>query len=164
MPTSFRENIPQILKIVEEVNPQTVLDVGFGRGKYGFLIKEYYPEIMIDGMEIFEPYLNSMHDHIYFRVINEDALITKTDFSRYELILLIDVIEHWTLEEGKAWLDKVIAGGSKVLVSTPRSVAEQGAEHGNERERHISQWQGEYFKQWKHKEYPNELSFTFLLG
>lgn len=163
MPSSFRENIPQILKIIEEVNPKTVLDVGFGRGKYGFLIKEYYPEIIVDGLEIFEPYITPLQEGIYRNIYNSDALASELP-QPYDLILLIDVIEHWTLEEGNDWIKRMLAQGSKILVSTPRAIGEQGAEFGNERERHISQWHGEYFEKYPFKEYQNQLSFTFLLG
>jgi ubiquinone/menaquinone biosynthesis C-methylase UbiE len=41
MPTSYLNNIPDIITAIKSQNPKSILDVGCGFGKYGFLIREY---------------------------------------------------------------------------------------------------------------------------
>lgn len=41
MPTSSPDPITYVCKKIVEVKPNTVLDVGVGFGKYGFLAREY---------------------------------------------------------------------------------------------------------------------------
>src|SRR5436309_9272819 len=41
MPSSFASQIPIIVHLLNNLEPATVLDVGKGFGKYGFLIHEY---------------------------------------------------------------------------------------------------------------------------
>ena len=41
MASSFVEQVPVIVFLLQKLNPQTVLDVGKGFGKYGFLLHEY---------------------------------------------------------------------------------------------------------------------------
>lgn len=164
-PTSFRENIPQILKAIEECRPTAILDIGFGRGKYGFLVKEYYPEMKIDGLEVFKDYIKPHHKEIYGKIYNKNAFdLTDEEIKKYDLFLIIDAVEHWEIEAGRAFLDRLTQFGAKVIVSTPRSVAPQGAEYGNEWERHVSQWQGDDFtKKYQYKEHHNDLSFLFTI-
>lgn len=161
MPTSFMENIPQILKAIADANPKTVLDIGIGRGKYGFLISEYFPDVQVDGVEVFKDYITKRNKAIYRKIYNENILESQRD--GYDLYIIVDVLEHWDKDEGLALIRKFVDGGGKVLISTPRSVGEQGAEFGNEWERHVSQWQGSDFNEFSRKEYFNDLSFMFLL-
>jgi len=160
MPTSFRENIPDILKEIERINPKTVLDIGFGRGKYGFLIKEYYPEIKVDGLEVFKDYVKPMHKEIYDKVIVGD--IFASEIPKYDLYLIVDVIEHWDKEKAHTLLEKLTKMG-KVLVSTPRSVGPQGAEYGNIWETHVSQWGGDDFEKYQNRHLHNEISFIYTI-
>lgn len=41
MPTSHPNQINEIIQIAELLRPASVLDVGVGYGKYGFLLREY---------------------------------------------------------------------------------------------------------------------------
>jgi 2-polyprenyl-3-methyl-5-hydroxy-6-metoxy-1,4-benzoquinol methylase len=162
MPTSYKENIPQILDIIEELKPKTILDVGFGRGKYGFLVREYFHDIEIDGIEIFEPYVTPAHRQTYRDIKISNALESWP--ISYDLILLIDVIEHWPKDKAKRWLSNVVDLGAKVLVSTPCHDIPQGAVNGNEWEAHVSHWNINDFSTFEYKEYLNPLSLTVLVG
>jgi SAM-dependent methyltransferase len=160
MPTSFRENIPLVLKEIEKINPSTVLDIGFGRGKYGFLIKEYYPNIKVDGLEVFEPYVTKLQREVYGKILIGNAL--ELDIPQYDCYLLIDILEHWNKEDAHKLIKKLLTKGN-VFCSVPRYVNEQGAEYGNEWERHISQWGGEDFDKYPHRQIHNDLSFMYTL-
>lgn len=161
MPSSFRENIPDILKEIEKANPKTILDIGFGRGKYGLLVREYYPDMQIDGLEVFNAYIGEVQRAIYGKVYQENIFEMK-EIPAYDLYLIIDVIEHWDKEKAHELLKKLTKHGD-VLISTPRAVGEQGAVYGNEWERHVSQWQGSDFEVYPHKHSHNELSFIYLI-
>ena len=160
MPTSFYENIPDILLAIRNEKPKTVLDVGFGRGKYGFLINEYFPEIEVDGVEVFNDYVQPIHRHIYNKIYRED--IFEMDIPEYSMYLLVDVLEHWDKDKGRELLDKMTKMG-KVLISTPKNPGVQGASHGNEWERHISKWELSDFSNYKFKQYQNGVSLIYLL-
>ena len=41
MPTSQLNQLPQIIELILFTNPEKMLDVGVGFGKYGFLSREY---------------------------------------------------------------------------------------------------------------------------
>lgn len=161
MPTSFRENIPTILLEIEKLKPTSVLDIGFGRGKYGFLIKEYYPDVLVDGLEVFDNYVTNLQKHIYNKITI--GSVFEEEIPKYDLYLLIDVVEHWDKDKAHKLIAELIKKG-KVLVSTPRSVAPQGAEYGNEWERHVSQWGGDDFERYPYKHLHNEISFIYILG
>lgn len=126
-----------------QTNPQSVLDIGCGRGKYGLLCREYLEdwnggERIIDAVEAFPPYVTDLirgiYDHVY---IGDASEVLVTTPMRYDLYLLIDVLEHFSKEDGHKLLD--LCKGD-ILVATPKQVREQGAVNGNEYEIHKSQW------------------------
>lgn len=166
MPSSFPENIPQICQMFMELKPKTILDIGVGRGKYGLLAKEYLKnDVKVDGLEIFDPYITPTIIMIYNKIIVGNALDEKIHNNlKYDLVLIIDVLEHWDKEKAHILLNKLIDNGCKIFVSTPRSVGPQGPEYGNEWERHVSQWGGDDFRRYPNREYYSDISFNYLLG
>lgn len=110
MATSFASQIPVVLHILQKLRPKTVLDVGKGFGKYGFLIHEYVgidyqvrpnPElsllqqstVTVDGAEVNRdyafPHLPQFYRQIHWGRI-EDLC---AELPRYDVVLMIDVIE-----------------------------------------------------------------------
>lgn len=161
MPTSIPEQIPQIIQAVGRLQPNTVLDIGCGNGKYGFLIKEYYPHIIVDAVEVFEPYINAAHRNSYKEITIGNAL--EMDIKPHDLYLIIDVIEHWEKEPAMVLLRKLVEQG-KVIVSTPRSVAPQGAEFGNIWETHVSQWLESDWDEFAREGIYNDFAFIQILS
>ena len=41
MPTSFMQNIPDVVELMQKLKPKRILDIGIGNGKYGLLAHEY---------------------------------------------------------------------------------------------------------------------------
>ena len=41
MPTGNKYVIVPMIKLIEQINPKSVFDVGIGFGKWGFLLREY---------------------------------------------------------------------------------------------------------------------------
>jgi hypothetical protein len=62
MPTSYTENIPSVMSLIEKIRPSRVLDVGPGYGKYGFLMRErldnFEGKMRIDCIDPFNEYLD----------------------------------------------------------------------------------------------------------
>ena len=101
------------------LKPLKVLDVGTGFGKYGALCREYLDlwdgrqkyefATQIDGVEVFKEYITPLHHFVYNNIYNDNiiAVIRKLEMG-YDLVLLLDVLEHFDKEEGKFLLDKLV--------------------------------------------------------
>jgi len=153
MPSSFPEVIPEVVRAVMALQPRSLLDVGTGFGKYGVLCREYLEvyghasdyvkrSTTIDGIEAFRGYLTPLHEFIYDRMLTqpaEDVLAGIPD-KRYDLALLIDVIEHMDKDVGHSVLAQCLRVAQWVVVSTPLFSMTQSAHHGNEYQRHRTCW------------------------
>jgi 2-polyprenyl-3-methyl-5-hydroxy-6-metoxy-1,4-benzoquinol methylase len=133
MPTSKLELIQPIIHIIWQYRegigrPIRVLDVGPGWGKYGLLIREAAdPDAIIDAIEPHPvwPALNG----IYRQIWSDDARFMPSGqqddddewrgFASYDLILLIDVIEHFSLRDGYDLLARI---PTTMILSTPATL------------------------------------------
>lgn len=157
MPTSVSSQISPVIEVVMWKKPKKVLDVGIGYGKYGLLVREYLDNKVerLDGVEVFEPYITNIQRAIYDNIYITDI----RDFEppvEYDLILLADVIEHMTKEEGIALLKRL--PGNKI-VATPNGFIEQEASNGNVHERHLSGWTMEDFME----NFPNSQQLKYFM-
>lgn len=137
MMTSFVDNIPVIVKAVAELRPKNILDIGAAFGKYGLLIREALLSIQAEETEdihpspdfrlvacensryfIDKPLLPAIYDEVCEKNAKE---LSADELSQFDIILLIDVIEHWTKEEWLRFIEK-IPETTKVLISTPKDV------------------------------------------
>ncbi len=152
MPTSHHRQISTIMEAIITLDPQSVLDIGVGFGKYGVLCREYlelwdgredYHHFLrrIDGIEAFEDYLTPLHSYIYNHVyIGSAQDVIKTIKTSYDLVLLIDVLEHLSEAKGKALIEYILRHHRGILISTPKDIGHQDDAFGNEHEQHVSQW------------------------
>ncbi|HQL71490.1 MAG TPA: hypothetical protein PLA77_11700 [Bacteroidales bacterium] len=159
MPSSQIANISTITGWIADIQPASILDVGVGFGKYGVLAREYTDvragryrrsewKVTIDGIEIYSPYYNPIWQ-IYDRIYCEDVVAFLPHLRNYELILLCDVIEHFEKPVGESILRECMKIATHaVIVSTPSGPYPQGPMHGNEHERHKSEWKIEDFRGW----------------
>jgi hypothetical protein len=140
------------MDLIIYLKPDSILDIGVGFGKYGVLCREYlelwdgrgrYSEFIrrIDGVEAFQNYITPLHRFVYSNIYVDDALdlIDKLDFN-YDLVLLIDVLEHFKKEDGQLLLNKILRKNKALLVSTPKKVSDQKDAFNNTYEIHQSQW------------------------
>ena len=141
MPSCRPDIIPAVLYRVMEMKPSTILDIGAGHGKWGVLCTEYLrywcdiiPEV--DGVEVFSEYAPGAHS-AYRKMFYENIMDKLDIVEDYDLVLIIDVIEHLSREEGRQLLDKV---KKHYIVSTPSYWSAQGASFGNIHETHVSRW------------------------
>tara|TARA_B100000959_G_C14971093_1_gene619742 strand:- start:329 stop:901 length:573 start_codon:yes stop_codon:yes gene_type:complete len=161
MPFSQSSQLSIIVGFMETTQPQSVLDVGVGFGQYGFLARTNLEHInlfevngakarkrskeewrvIIDGIEGFAPYITPVHEYAYNNILIGDALelLPKLE-SQYDLILAIDILEHFDKEHGLTFLSMIKQLATKhVLLSTPKDFIEQH-EEANPYEDHRSHW------------------------
>jgi hypothetical protein len=152
LPSSPYQHISKLMDLVVNLNPGSVLDIGPGFGKYGLLCREYlelwdgrqnYSEFLrrIDCIEVFENYITPLHKFVYNNVYIKDILelVDQLNFS-YDLVLLIDVLEHFDKEKGRSLLTKILANNKGVLISTPKNPSNQKDAFGNIYETHKAKW------------------------
>lgn len=151
------------MELVQITRPKSLLDIGVGFGKFGFLCREYLElwdgrnvyddwQHRIDGIEVFEKYITPVHKKIYDNIYIGDALSVLPGLdTTYDLVLLIDVIEHFTIEDGQRLLEICSSHSKACIVSTPHNASSQGDCFGNSYETHRSQWTWEHFDGFENK-------------
>lgn len=145
MPVGSLNIFPEIIRIALLNNPKKVLDVGVGYGINGAGIRNWFSdvhkrEIQLTGIEVFEPYKNPLWQ-VYDELRNDD--IRDVELEQYDVIIMTDVIEHFSKEDGKRVVEKLkraLNPKGVLLISTPATWFEQGAWGGNEHEIHRSLW------------------------
>lgn len=145
MPSSFVDSVPGVMHLAISVDPQVVVDVGPGYGKYGLMCREYLPNLQVlQAVEVEEGRLPTQ-DAIYDHIVTKSVLhVAPPYWGNVELVLLIDVIEHMSKEQGKRLLRTWMDAGCSVIVSTPKIFEEQHDDH-NPYEEHVSLWTWEDF-------------------
>lgn len=140
-----------------EKNPMSVLDIGIGFGKFGFLAREYTDvrlgryfdwKTRIDGIEIFEKYITQLQREIYDNIYIGDAIEILPTLDRYDMIICSDVLEHFNEKDGAALLDSIREKSRFSMIATPVKVLQQEALYDNEHERHLSAWSEEILSNW----------------
>ncbi len=171
--TSFASNIERILEVVLETQATKILDIGPAFGKYPLMFKEAIAsnrsehgdlspnlsDIVVDGIEYAEyfkqqaPWLENICNTVYW-----DDMFNKKDFffNKYQLITMIDVVEHHDKEKIKRFLKKITV---PVLISTPKEVVMYPEKHYGF-DQHCSQWNDDDFIGWKN--YDTNNSFIRL--
>lgn len=142
MPSSNLYLVPDVVALVEQTHPKTVLDVGPGRGKFGMLLREYCPTLdYIAAVEAWQPYvterLRCVYDYIYVhdvRDLPDDVL------AAFDVVLMSEVIEHLPKEDGLALLDRI---PGHIVITTP--VEFFPSVDYPPTEKHVSHWSLEDF-------------------
>lgn len=151
MPSSRPEILYPICRWISRNDPKSVLDIGVGHGKWGFLAREYTdvwrmrmwePKTVIHGIEPCETYVRFLPhlEHIYNAIFICKAHEADSLLERYDLIICVAVLEHMTKEEGRDVLRMAKRLGRQSFFATPAMPGKQGAVYGNEAEAHISRW------------------------
>jgi GR25 family glycosyltransferase involved in LPS biosynthesis len=98
------------------VRSSTVLDIGGGDGKWGYVLGEFFQNI--DCVEIFEPYIERYNlNEIYREVFLGNFLDFEFDY--YDVIIMGDVFEHVTQEQATEWLNKVKNKCGELIIVVP---------------------------------------------
>jgi len=177
MPTSHQYQINEIVELITLAQPNKVLDIGAGFGKYGFLTREFLElwdgretidnwQRTIEGVEAFENYLTPVHDYIYDKIHKGTIQETLPSLGDdYDMIMMIDVFEHFDYDEGVQILKDCLKKSKYILMSIPRDIGDQGEAFENPLEEHKFQWRAKHFKDFGPVYFlPNPYSLICLIG
>ena len=158
MPSSTWAHISNVLDAIYKTNPTSVLDIGIGYGKWGFLCREYLEswkdrvfreqwKVRIEGIEIFAPYyerlpwIRQVYDTVH---IGDACSVVDGLCTTYDLVIAGDVLEHIAKEEATELLPKLLKLARKqLIVSLP--IGERWLRNkvvaDNEAEQHQAAWE-----------------------
>jgi len=153
MPCSDPSWIPHLVQKIMREKPVSVLDIGVGFGMGGMIARQYGDvwngrltkadwTTRIEGVEVFGKYIAGHQQAIYDRIYIGDALEIVPALDQYDMVLCIDVLEHFSKEDGRRLMGLIVEHGKHFLVTTPFEYFAQGAVYGNDAERHLSHWMG----------------------
>lgn len=154
MPSSASETIPYLIEFTRKNRPElkTVLDVGIGFGKDGFLLREYYDakewhkfqpqdwQLKITGVDIYDGYLSELQKIIYNDIVIGDIREVLPNLGNFDLAILSDVLEHFSKDDGYSLLNSLFEHVEDILIATPLGFHEHPAEGNNPHEEHKSGW------------------------
>ena len=157
MPISSHALLPYVVQEMLLVQPKKVLDIGIGNGIYGALIHNYASTLLkkiprIVGVEVWGDYRCPLWD-----VYNEIHTVPLQNFvthHKFELIIMMDVIEHLSIDEGQKQINRLkamLSPGGVFIISTPAIFVAQGAYAGNPFEKHVSLWAPGHFRAFNFK-------------
>lgn len=162
MPTCDPTVLLPVIAEVRKIAPKSVLDVGCGMGKWGLLFREYLEgwghhrysrpqwKVRIDAVEIFQPYIQPWHHQIYSNIYVGD--IRTMMVNPYDVVNMIDVIEHMPREQGNQLILKLLRNCKHILISTPNfPTRKHGRGAVNPHQRHHCRWAVQDFRPYKHK-------------
>ena len=112
MPIGSFTFVPEIAAYCEQRQPRTVLDLGMGTGFYGAVVRQWGDggvppwRTRLIGVEVHAAYRNPLW--ALYDVVVETSLVNylETQCGLYELILILDVIEHFEPDVGTQVLEQ----------------------------------------------------------
>lgn len=154
MPTSPYAHIYCYVNFLNKTRPNSLLDVGLGNGKLGFIARDLLDtmlgqrykknewQLKLDGIEVFGDYIQDHQLAIYDTIHIGDAFEVIENLGRYDVVVLGDVLEHFTKEKGWLFLDKCCEHANEALILfLPLGKGwVQGAIYDNPYETHQSCW------------------------
>lgn len=104
-----------------------IMDVGAGAGAYADLLRDKYRMLAI---EAHEPYVNEYKlNSKYLQVFVKNALEIDDSAYKDRVVIMGDVLEHFTPADARKLLDKMKAAGPKAIVVVVPYMYEQGPDH-----------------------------------
>jgi hypothetical protein len=162
MASSFSSQIPLIVHLLSKLQPHSVLDIGQGFGKYGFLLHEYCgidyslrPNpglslrdqscIAVDAVESNPDYLWPHLNQFYRRTYHGRIETLYESLPHYDTVLMADVIEHLKKEDAIRIVRHFVQAGSSAIISTPKEFFQQELFESAD-EHHLSHWTADDFR------------------
>jgi hypothetical protein len=115
---------------IKKINPQSILDVGAGAGKYGKILKSISTEFKVDAVE---PTLQYLVDYKLNDIYNKVHCDTIQDFAkrnsrnRYNAVIFGDVLEHFFRSEAIDYIDYFLYRSDWVFVLWPTFMPQDDA-------------------------------------
>jgi hypothetical protein len=160
MPNSHYKAIPAIIDQIRSCTPTSVLDAGAGWGNWGLLIREYVDgwenkanlldkitwRIRVEGIEGDPSYHSCLHDAFYNRMYWELIQNVLPLLGCYDVVLLLDVLEHVNRTEAPGLIKGLLQKAKKRLIITVPGKLVKQVVPGHPLETHQSAWSIEDFK------------------
>jgi hypothetical protein len=180
MASSFPSQIPIIIHLLAKLCPATMLDIGKGFGKYGFLVHEYVgidpgkrpnpnvslaqqSRVSVDAVECNENYLWPHICQLYRNVHIGRIEDLYRSLPRYDVVLMADVIEHINKTDGLSVSKHFVEEGSSVIISTPYKFFDQDLYQSGD-EHHVSHWTPRDFDWCYHDHQKSDSGVVYLLS
>jgi hypothetical protein len=94
-------------------------------------------KLVIDGLEIFEPYRNPLWEFAYNEISLGDARKTLPLRGSYDVVICNDVLEHLPKQEAVSLAEEMLLHAPVAIITTPNFDCPQENWGGNEAERHL---------------------------
>lgn len=136
----------RINQVIQRGDCKTALDIGCGHSSQ---LTRFRPALHTVGLDGFQEALDKSRsleqhdDYILADILTLDPgeILKRNEGRAFDLVVLMDVIEHLTKREGFELLEKCDRLSCKyIIITTPNGFLEQGPEFGNEYQRHLSGW------------------------
>jgi len=116
--------------VIPNIIGKSILDVGCGYGKWGFLVKAYFwltksgdfiTQPYVVGIDLFYPHLPRLKLHkIYDGLVMASASYLPFRNKSFETVLAIEIIEHLSKDQGKCMISELERVASRcVILSMP---------------------------------------------
>lgn len=165
MPTSPYAHLYTLVLYLDALRPKSILDIGLGNGKLGFIARDLLDvmygeryhrsqwQLKLDGIEVFEDYVQDHQRAIYNDIYIGDAFDVIDRLGNYDMIILGDVLEHFDKQKGVAFMDKCVGHANEAVgLFIPLGDGwAQGAIYGNPYETHRSSWHLDELKSFSSK-------------
>jgi hypothetical protein len=94
------------------------------------------------GVEAYKPYLtSSRRKKIHSEYLNENILNIDFPKNTFDAVIMIEVLEHLSKEDGKKIIKRAKKWAKKkVIITTPNGFVKQASLDGNKLQNHLSGW------------------------
>jgi SAM-dependent methyltransferase len=140
MPASNPETKPWIAEQIAKIKPNTVLDVGAGKGLYLNLLYDVLGKgnVHVTAVEVWEDYIKFFMLKLRYGTLIQ-ADVRHMDHFEYDLVILGDVLEHMSKEDAVALWDKVSKQAKYAVIAIPIIHHPQEAINDNPYEVHVKE-------------------------
>ena len=147
MPVSFGVFDDVVTSVLAKIQPESILDIGAGAGKYGVMVRDLLPSCRRIAVEIEESYirdfeLQKLYDDI--RLMSAADLITDARNELFDVAIIGDCIEHLPKSTGLDLLNFLVYRTKYIIVLAPEYIC-QGMVEDKASEAHISVWSEQDF-------------------
>jgi ubiquinone/menaquinone biosynthesis C-methylase UbiE len=135
--------------VVRLLNGRSLLDVGCGKGKWGFLarlnaqflVKEPPKEIV--GCDVFLPYLRFVNclGEVYNALVLCDARFLPFRSKGFDIVLVAELLEHLSKKNGeKVLMESERVARKRIILTTPQYPLPQATIDKNVYQKHVSRY------------------------
>ena len=149
--TSTLYSTEWIVDRLRQIGPSSMLDVGAGWGRWGFLAREFLElwehrfdraewALRIDAVDVHPGTWTPVHAYVYDRLYEADVRTFEAE-RHYDVIVACDVIEHLGKAEGEQVIGRLLGWADHLLLGIPLGPGWLRPGHyGNEHEAHLAEW------------------------